>query len=107
MHLPATLMIVVSTMLAVSFADVDCAINAHGSTDKGALHTCLSNYRTDNWDGEYCGGVGWFKGSMFYDNPQDCYDACVGCISGAIDSGATDVQCDDYEGLADCWMGFH
>lgn len=23
--------------------------NALGSTDQGALHTCLQNYRTDNW----------------------------------------------------------
>lgn len=23
--------------------------NALGATDQGALHTCLNNYRTDNW----------------------------------------------------------
>ncbi|KAL7278750.1 hypothetical protein ACG7TL_007755 [Trametes sanguinea] len=81
--------------------------DALGATDQGALHTCLDNYRTDNWDGMDCGGRGWFKGSSAYQNPMNCYDACAGLLVQAIDRGASDVQCNDYEGFAECWMGFH
>ncbi|KDQ56582.1 hypothetical protein JAAARDRAFT_295606 [Jaapia argillacea MUCL 33604] len=56
--------------------------------------------------GEVCGEVGWFKGGRAYQSPTDCYTACFGCISSAIDAGAMDVQCDDYERAADCWMGY-
>ncbi|KAL7278788.1 hypothetical protein ACG7TL_007797 [Trametes sanguinea] len=81
--------------------------DAIGATDQGALHTCLDNYRIDNWDGMDCGGRGWFKGSHNYKNPLDCYDACAGLLVQAINRGASDVECDDYEGSARCWMGFH
>ncbi|EIW56366.1 uncharacterized protein TRAVEDRAFT_49196 [Trametes versicolor FP-101664 SS1] len=81
--------------------------NALGSTDQGALHTCLQNYRTDNWDGMDCGGRGWFKGTHNYKSPQNCWDACAGLLVQAIDQGASDVECDDNEGGAKCWMGFH
>ncbi|KAI0633118.1 hypothetical protein C8Q77DRAFT_1218467 [Trametes polyzona] len=81
--------------------------NALGATDQGALHACLNSYRTDNWDGKDCGGRGWFKGTHNYKNPQNCYDACAGLLVTAIDQGASDVECDDVEGGARCWMGFH
>ncbi|EIW56365.1 uncharacterized protein TRAVEDRAFT_49195 [Trametes versicolor FP-101664 SS1] len=81
--------------------------NALGATDQGALHTCLNNYRTDNWDGMNCGGRGWFKGTHDYKSPENCYDACAGLLVQAIDQGASDVECDDNEGGAKCWMGFH
>ncbi|KAL1943356.1 hypothetical protein VTO73DRAFT_4431 [Trametes versicolor] len=81
--------------------------NALGSTDQGALHTCLQNYRTDNWDGMDCGGRGWFKGSHDYKSPENCWDACAGLLVQAIDQGASDVECDDNEGGAKCWLGFH
>ncbi|KAI0332166.1 hypothetical protein GY45DRAFT_1321182 [Cubamyces sp. BRFM 1775] len=81
--------------------------NALGATDQGALHTCLDNYRWDNWDGQDCGGRGWFKGSHKYKSPTDCYDACAGLLVQAINQGASDVECDDFEGSARCWMGFH
>ncbi|KAL1943339.1 hypothetical protein VTO73DRAFT_4414 [Trametes versicolor] len=81
--------------------------NALGATDQGALHTCLNNYRTDNWDGMNCGGRGWFKGTHNYKSPENCYDACAGLLVQAIDQGASDVECDDNEGGAKCWMGFH
>ncbi|CDO76336.1 hypothetical protein BN946_scf184795.g7 [Trametes cinnabarina] len=87
--------------------------DALGATDQGALHSCLDNYRIDNWasslgqDGMDCGGRGWFKGSHNYKSPTDCYDACAGLLVQAINRGASDVECDDYEGSARCWMGFH
>ncbi|KAK7690377.1 hypothetical protein QCA50_007035 [Cerrena zonata] len=83
------------------------AIAPAGSLDHNALHQCLNAYRTDNWDGMDCGGRGWFKGTHNYRSPQNCYDACVAGISAAIDSNASDVRCDDQEGGADCWMGYH
>ncbi|KAI0766611.1 hypothetical protein BD413DRAFT_480810 [Trametes elegans] len=82
--------------------------NALGATDQGALHSCLTNYRWDNWDGQDCGGRGWFKGHHNYDNPHNCYDACAQLLVAAIDQGASDVECDDVEGKNSyCWMGFH
>ncbi|KDQ56580.1 hypothetical protein JAAARDRAFT_295597 [Jaapia argillacea MUCL 33604] len=91
-----------------TLANVQCNIRAFSpTTDKAALHACLNGYRTDNWDGMDCGGLGWFKGSRAYNSPTNCYDACSSCISTAIDAGAIDIQCDDYEGAADCWMGYH
>ncbi|KAL1943351.1 hypothetical protein VTO73DRAFT_4426 [Trametes versicolor] len=97
--------------LAVSQVSANASIvrqfNALGATDQGALHTCLNNYRTDNWDGMNCGGRGWFKGTHDYKSPENCYDACAGLLVQAIDQGASDVECDDNEGGAKCWMGFH
>jgi hypothetical protein len=37
---------------------------------------------------------------------SNCYDACANLIARAIDEGASDVQCDDYEVFAQCWMGY-
>ncbi|KAI0078557.1 hypothetical protein K474DRAFT_1660382 [Panus rudis PR-1116 ss-1] len=97
----------VATALPV-LGKVETTIRATGPTDHVALHNCLSGYRTDNWDGEDCGGRGWFKGSSGgYKSPQNCYDACQSGISSAIDSSASDVICHDYEGGATCYMGFH
>ncbi|KAI0334984.1 hypothetical protein GY45DRAFT_970717 [Cubamyces sp. BRFM 1775] len=81
--------------------------NALGATDQVALHNCLTNYRWDNWSGQDCGGRGWFKGSHNYKSPTNCYDACAGLLVQAINQGASDVECDDFEGGARCWMGFH
>ncbi|CDO75718.1 hypothetical protein BN946_scf184493.g16 [Trametes cinnabarina] len=81
--------------------------DAFGATDQGALRSCLDNYRIDNWDGMDCGGRGCFKGSHNYKSPRDCYDACAGLLVQAINRGASDVECDDYEGSARYWMGFH
>ena len=57
--------------------------------------------------GQDCGGRGWFKGSHNYKSPTNCYDACAGLLVQAINQGASDVECDDFEGGARCWMGFH
>ncbi|KAH9851210.1 hypothetical protein C2E23DRAFT_886679 [Lenzites betulinus] len=68
---------------------------------------CLDGYRNGNWNGEDCGGRGWFKGSHDYKNPDNCWDACAGLLVQAINQGASDVECDDVEGGARCWIGFH
>ncbi|KAH9851220.1 hypothetical protein C2E23DRAFT_869431 [Lenzites betulinus] len=81
--------------------------NALGATDQNALHSCLDGYRNGNWDGEDCGGRGWFKGSHDYKSPDNCWDACAGLLVQAINQGASDVECDDVEGGARCWIGFH
>ncbi|KAI0820154.1 hypothetical protein BC628DRAFT_1416653 [Trametes gibbosa] len=78
-----------------------------GSIDQGGLQNCLNNYRNNNWDGMNCGGRGWFKGHHKYKSPNDCYDACSGCILESIQAGASQVECDDFEGGTKCWMGYH
>ncbi|KAI0820115.1 hypothetical protein BC628DRAFT_928794 [Trametes gibbosa] len=82
-------------------------INAPGSTDENALYDCLLGYRSGNWNGETCGGRGWFKGGQNYDNPNDCWDACAQLLIDAINQGASDVECDDHEGGSRCWIGYH
>ncbi|KAL0953363.1 hypothetical protein HGRIS_004600 [Hohenbuehelia grisea] len=101
---------ILTVLVATSgtLANVVCTIHAFAdNTNKAGLHTCLDGYRTDNWDGMDCGGRGWFKGTHKYKSPQDCYDACNQCINSAIDAGASDVECDDYEGGTYCWLGYH
>jgi hypothetical protein len=101
--------VVAAFFITVANADVYCHyISYNIGIDQDALHTCLENYRNGNWDGEECGGYGWFKGGFAYADPDNCYDACESCIDHAITAFADDVQCDDYEGVsAHCWMGYH
>ncbi|KAL8684483.1 MAG: hypothetical protein Q9224_006323, partial [Gallowayella concinna] len=60
-----------------------------GATDqatKDILTQCLIDYSKDrfydSWDGNECGGLGWFKGSTVTDpkdqiNTYSCYQACA------------------------------
>ncbi|KDQ09129.1 hypothetical protein BOTBODRAFT_58905 [Botryobasidium botryosum FD-172 SS1] len=114
MHTFTRVSTLLSALLIITFAPgpvvagVSCNVETFGGTPgNSALTSCLSTYRTNNWDGKNCGGVGWFKGSRSYNSPIDCYDACFNCIQNSINGGATSVECDDYEGLAECWMGYH
>ncbi|KAL8669207.1 MAG: hypothetical protein Q9168_006196 [Polycauliona sp. 1 TL-2023] len=55
---------------------------------------CLNQYNVYNWDGQVCGGVGWFKAKLGnYENPQNCWNACQGCINWFINSSSTDGYC--------------
>ncbi|CAO1596985.1 hypothetical protein XANCAGTX0491_000812 [Xanthoria calcicola] len=55
---------------------------------------CLEQYDVPNWDGQDCGGVGWFKAQNGgYQNPQHCFHACKGCINWSINSSSTDGYC--------------
>jgi hypothetical protein len=101
--------IVVVTAFFITAANaVTCNIyEIDTSLDKAALYTCLDNYHNGNWNGEECGGYGWFKGGISYQDPDNCYDACKTCIENSINSFASSMKCDDYEVLAHCWMGYH
>ena len=94
-------------LLIATTKAVTCDTFAFGNIDKGALTSCLNSYRNGNWDGMECGGRGWFKGGSAYNSPNDCYDACQDCIQREINAGASNVECDDYETFAKCWMGYH
>ncbi|KDQ09128.1 hypothetical protein BOTBODRAFT_179304 [Botryobasidium botryosum FD-172 SS1] len=130
-RISTTLSALLVVSLAPGLAKVVCNVETFGGTPGNtALTSCLSTYRTNNWDGKNCGGVGWFKGSRAYSSPANCYDSCFNCIqskfmpstthlnSGAdlyrrsyhadsINAGATSVECDDYAVLAECWIGYH
>ncbi|KAL8738178.1 MAG: hypothetical protein Q9181_000991 [Wetmoreana brouardii] len=89
----------------------------------GDMQKCLEGYNGPNWDGQDCGGVGWYKASHTYDNPQNCYDACHPCMEWFISKGSTSGSCWDvfgattpnYDGKAPtdvkrqtyCNMGYH
>jgi hypothetical protein len=89
-------------------ASAICSIHEFNtSVDRDALYKCLATFNNHNWGGMECGGRGWFKGGSAYQNPDNCYDACQNCIYSAIGSFASSVECDDNEGFAECWMGYH
>jgi hypothetical protein len=81
---------------------------------KDVMKACLVEFGSgkfyDSWDGNYCGGFGWFKG------PEDshigtykCYQTCASWLeSDGIDGGSTDYQCDIRQRVKNhCWMGYH
>ena len=83
-------------------------------TDLQILKDCLAAYGSyqfyNTWDGNDCGGLGWFKGSKNGKiNPYSCYQTCASWIEGeAFVNGATSYQCDFEEGTkGHCWMGYH
>ena len=89
-------------------AFVHTRVNAELNT---GLHTCLDAYNTGKFEGKDCPdgkiGQGFFRGQSAYSSASDCYTACYMCVSNAIDAGAGDVMCEDYESDAKCWMGYH
>ncbi|OJD30777.1 uncharacterized protein BKCO1_5600053 [Diplodia corticola] len=90
------------------WANAETTIKAVGDVDKTALKDCLDSYRNDNWDGMNCGARGWFKGHRpAYQSSNNCYDACAPGIRSAIDQGGSNVECRDYEGVTQCWMGYN
>ena len=78
------------------------------------MKACLVAYGSgqfyDSWDGNVCGGYGWFKGSN-NDNidTYDCYQTCASWLEGeGFDNKASDYQCDFERGTnGHCWMGYH
>ena len=83
-------------------------------TDAQSMKDCLvvygSNQFYNSWQGNVCGGLGWFKGSKNSKiDPYDCYQTCASWIEGqGILYGAKDYQCDMERGTkGHCWMGYH
>jgi len=87
------------------------------STDTQTLQTmkdCLVAYGSDrffdSWDGNICGGMGWFKGSHNGNiDPYGCYEVCASYVEGdGFTRGVKDFQCDFRKGTkGHCWMGYH
>ena len=84
------------------------------STDSDTMISCLKDFGYgqfyDSWDGNYCGGYGWFKGPPDSKiSTYDCYQTCAGYtqLSGIL-AGSKDFQCDMRTGVhGKCWMGYH
>lgn len=80
---------------------------------KDVMKACLVEYGSDrfydSWNGNYCGGFGWFKGSDGHIGSYECYQICASWLEGnGIDSGSIDYQCDVRKGInGHCWMGYH
>lgn len=89
----------------------------------GDMQKCLDGYGGPNWEGQECGGVGWYKAYHTYDNPQNCSSACSPCMEWFISQNSTSGSCWDvfgattpnYDGKAPidvnrqtyCNMGYH
>ncbi|KAI4243966.1 MAG: hypothetical protein L6R40_003177 [Gallowayella cf. fulva] len=54
-----------------------------------SMQTCLDGYDFDNFDGAVCGAAGWYKASIHYENPHDCYHACAPCMEWFFDRNST------------------
>ncbi|KAL8731384.1 MAG: hypothetical protein Q9166_003476 [cf. Caloplaca sp. 2 TL-2023] len=87
------------------------------STDTATVDTmalCLHNYGSgrfyDSWDGNRCGGMGWYKGTANGKvDPYECYQTCAPYLmyEGAK-GGNADYLCDYRTGRkGHCWMGYH
>ncbi|KAL9070049.1 MAG: hypothetical protein Q9161_005105 [Pseudevernia consocians] len=89
-------------------ASSTCTYNGGNATDSAAtdpawissMTGCLNALNGTNWNGNECappvGGVtfGFWKGENDYDDPVDCYQRCVGCLSTAINaSQAVTTKC--------------
>ncbi|KAL8948988.1 MAG: hypothetical protein Q9222_004876 [Ikaeria aurantiellina] len=57
------------------------------------MQTCLDGYNRTDWSGNDCGGVGWYKATIKYENPQDCFHACQGCFEWLIHENSTKGYC--------------
>ncbi len=78
------------------------------------MTSCLQDFGYgrfyDSWDGNYCGGYGWFKGPTDSKiSTYDCYHTCAAYVSlMGINGGSKDYQCDFRTGMkGHCWMGYH
>lgn len=79
------------------------------------MKDCLVAYGSDkfydSWQGNYCGGMGWFKGSTQQNtiSTYTCYQACASWIEGrGFADGASDFQCNlELRRERRCWMGYH
>ncbi|KAL8814817.1 MAG: hypothetical protein Q9223_005990 [Gallowayella weberi] len=91
-----------------------------GATDqatKDTLTQCLIDYSAgrfyDSWNGNECGGVGWFKGTVENPNDQintyDCYQACAPYVQAwGVNEAQKEFLCEYRTGASKkCWMGFH
>ena len=95
--------------------DVTSNIKHFGlNVDKDDMKACLVDYGSDrfydSWDGNVCGGLGWFKGAKNdHIDPYDCYQTCASWVElEGIGGGAKDYQCDFERGTkGHCWMGYH
>lgn len=75
---------------------------------------CLQDYGSgrfyDSWDGNVCGGLGWYKGAANDKiGTYDCYQTCATWLlyDGARNRNG-DYLCDYRKGISGhCWMGYH
>ena len=67
---------------------------------------CWAKYDAYNWDGQNCGGVGWYKGQTAYNDPQNCHAACDQCIRDQIHALAGGAHCENTVSAAKCWVGY-
>ncbi|KAL8758153.1 MAG: hypothetical protein Q9199_001690 [Rusavskia elegans] len=87
------------------------------STDSTTLSTmskCLQDYGSgrfyDTWDGNRCGGMGWYKGTANGKvDVYKCYQSCAPYLMyDGAKQGAAEYLCDYRTGLkGHCWMGYH
>lgn len=58
------------------------------------MQKCLDGYNApDDWQGQDCNGVGWYKGRKAWKDSQACWRACSPCIEWLISKGSAKGNC--------------
>lgn len=58
------------------------------------MQGCVDGYNApDNWDGQTCNGLGWYKGRKAWEDSQACWRACSPCIEWLISKGSAKGEC--------------
>lgn len=92
-----------NTNLTVTYSD----IGPRRMPNAKELLRCLEVYRrSDNWDGQVCGGKNWFRGGWAWENPMDCYDNCYARLYQGASMAWGSVGCVHFYYFARCWMGY-
>ncbi|KAL8965878.1 MAG: hypothetical protein Q9183_003641 [Haloplaca sp. 2 TL-2023] len=76
---------------------------------------CLVDYGSgmfmNGWQGNVCGGLGWFKGTKNTEiDPYWCYQVCAPYLRDNAALGAKKMECKFRRGWGkgkECWMGYH
>ncbi|KAI9891101.1 MAG: hypothetical protein M1814_003300 [Vezdaea aestivalis] len=77
-----------------------------GLVDKSAVQQCLLEGRSSSGP-TTCDRIVKINVDLVdWDSPEDCYTACINCLSDAVDKGATSAFCSANKDLANCSMRF-
>ena len=75
--------------------------------DMGIMQDCLRSLKDKGWYGDtVCGNLYWTAFGLSWNDPGDCYRACVNALSRAINAGANSAECRFNYASAICDMRF-
>ena len=99
---------------SVQFKGVEKGLGLDTKT-QDTFKKCLVDYGSgmfmNGWQGNVCGGLGWFKGTKNSDiDPYMCYSVCSAYLRDNAEQGVKKIECEYHRGWGkgkECWMGYH